>query len=60
MNNRTSGIEKKGFEFAFKIVHCYNYLAETKKENYFSSRLLKSGNAILHNIENAQAAKLQT
>jgi four helix bundle protein len=56
MNNRTSVIEKKGFEFAFKIVHCYNYLADAKKENYFSSRLLKSGNAILHSIENAQAA----
>ncbi len=57
MNNRTSVIEKKGFEYAFKIVHCYNYLADAKKENYFSSRLLKSGNAILHSIEDAQAAK---
>ena len=57
MNNRTSGIEKKGFEYAFKIVHCYNYLADAKKEYYFSSRLLKSGNAILHSIEDAQAAK---
>ena len=56
MNKRTSVIEKKGFEFAFKIVHCYKYLADAKKENYFSSRLLKSGNAILHSIENAQAA----
>jgi len=56
MKNRTSVIEKKGFEYAFKIVHCYNYLANAKKENYFSSRLLKSGNAILHSIENAQAA----
>jgi four helix bundle protein len=56
MKNRTNGIERKGFEFAFKIVHCYNYLADAKKENYFSSRLLKSGNAILNSIEDAQAA----
>ena len=56
MNNRTSVIEKKGFEYAFKIVHCYNYLADAKKENYFSSRLLKSGNAILHSIKDAQSA----
>lgn len=57
MNKRTSVIEKKGFEYAFKIVHCYNYLTDAKKENYFSGRLLKSGNAILHSIEDAQAAK---
>jgi four helix bundle protein len=56
MKNRTNGIERKGFDFAFKIVHCYNYLADAKKENYFSSRLLKSGNAILNSIEDAQAA----
>jgi four helix bundle protein len=56
MKSRTNGIERKGFEFAFKIVHCYNYLADAKKENYFSSRLLKSGNAILNSIEDAQAA----
>ncbi|MBK7174416.1 MAG: four helix bundle protein [Bacteroidales bacterium] len=56
MNNSTSGIEKKSFEFAFKIVHCYNYLADARKEEYYSSRLLKSGNTILLSIEDAQSA----
>ena len=56
MKNRTSIIEKKGLEFAFKIVHCYNYLIEARKDNYFSGRLLKSGSTILNNIEEAQAA----
>jgi four helix bundle protein len=54
MKNRTNSIEKKGLEFAFKIVHCYNYLVEARKDNYFSIRLLKSGSNLLNSIEEAQ------
>ena len=46
-------VVEKGYAFAIRIVNCYKYLCEKKKEFVLSKQLLKSGTSIGANVEEA-------
>ncbi len=46
-------IQKKSFEFAFRVVNTYKYLQIEKKEFVLSNQFLRSGTSIWANVEEA-------
>ncbi|MCH8569682.1 MAG: four helix bundle protein [Balneolales bacterium] len=49
MNN----LYRKSFSFAVRVVNCYKFLSDSKKEFVLSKQLLKSGTSIGANISEA-------
>lgn len=50
-------VREKSYEFALRIVKLYKYLADEKREYVLSKQVLRSGNSIGANIEEAIQAQ---
>jgi len=46
-------IQEKSFKFAIRIINCYRYLIDVKKEYILSKQILRSGTSIGANVEEA-------
>lgn len=46
-------VQNKSYDFALRIVKVYKYLSQEKKEFVLSKQLLRSGNSVGANIEEA-------
>jgi four helix bundle protein len=57
MKKDDSIIRKKSIEFAIRIVKCYKYLIEEKKEYVMSKQMLRSGTSIGANVNEATYAE---
>ncbi|ALU13255.1 four helix bundle protein [Eubacterium limosum] len=55
--NDENPIVKKSFQFAVRVIRCYQYLCQAKKEFVLSKQLLRSGTSIGANIREAQEAQ---
>ena len=53
---KSSIIQQKSYEFASRIVKAYKFLANEQREYVLSKQLLRSGNSIGANVEEALAA----
>lgn len=50
-------IVDRSFQFAVRVIRCYQHLCQTKKEFVLSKQLLKSGTSIGANVREAQDAQ---
>ncbi|MBR4730832.1 MAG: four helix bundle protein [Prevotella sp.] len=50
-------VAEKSIDFAIRIVNCYNYLREKKKEDVISKQMLRSGTSIGANIHEGTQAQ---
>ena len=50
-------IAEKSIDFAIRIVNCYKYLREKKKEDVISKQMLRSGTSIGANIHEGTQAQ---
>lgn len=55
--NSENLVVKKSFQFAVRIIRCYQHLCQSKKEFVLSKQLLRSGTSIGANIREAQEAQ---
>ena len=57
MKKNDSIILKKSVEFAIRIVKCYKYLVDEKREYVMSKQILRSGTSIGANVNEATYAE---
>ena len=57
MKKDDSIIRKKSIDFAIRIVNCYKYLIEEKREYVMSKQILRSGTSIGANVNEATYAE---
>ena len=59
MENKPT-IQTKSRDFAIRIINCYNYLMEERKEFVMSKQLLRSGTSIGANCRESKNAQSRT
>ena len=56
ISEKENPVFEKAYKFAIRIINCYKFLSEKKKETILSKQLLKSGTSIGANVTEAQGA----
>lgn len=57
VNTREDILKTKSFEFSIRIVNCYKFLVEEKKEYVLSKQLLRSGTSVGAMVREAEHAE---
>lgn len=57
VNTRENILKTKSFEFSIRIVNCYKFLVEEKKEYVLSKQLLRSGTSVGAMVREAEHAE---